>query len=138
MRIFLPAMLSVLIVHVAAAQQTRPSDAKAPRIGIERFDQMRHDRDTVVLDVRTAAEFNRGHVPGAMNLDISDPQFRKKAAELDRSEVYLVHCARGVRSDRAVRILSTLGFERLFDYHGGFDEWSRAGKPVEKSSPPAK
>jgi len=85
-----------------------------------------------VLDVRTKQEYEQGHVPGSANIDINDPQFRKKVGELDHSRTYLVHCASGVRSDRAVRMMSAMGFSNLFDFHGGFRAWKQSGKPIEK------
>ena len=109
------------------AQTTKP----VKQVDIEQFDKLRQEKNHVVLDVRTAQEFNQGHVPGAVNIDISDPQFKKKVEALDKSKTYLVHCAKGVRSARAGKIMAPLGFD-LLDYHGGFDEWKKSGKPVEK------
>jgi len=113
---------------IVKAQATRPA---VKQINIEQFDKLRQENGNVVLDVRTAQEFNQGHVPGALNIDISDPQFKKKIEALDKSKTYLVHCARGVRSARATKIMAPLGFAEILDYHGGFDEWRKAGKPVE-------
>ena len=132
------ATIAVLLLAVmpnrAIFAQEAKADAKpaVKQIGIQQFDDMRLQKDTVVLDVRTAQEYKQGHVPGSVNIDINDPQFRKKVAELDKSKTYLVHCARGVRSARAAKIMSPMGFDHLFDYHGGFDEWKKSGKPVEK------
>ena len=128
--------IAVIVILVLAmlpgglmAQATRPA---IKQIDIEQFDKMRTQKNTVVLDVRTSQEYQQGHVPGSVNIDIGDPQFRRKVAALDQSKTYLVHCARGVRSARATRIMAPMGFANLFDYHGGFDEWKKSGKPVEK------
>jgi rhodanese-related sulfurtransferase len=133
---------AAIAILLLATMQNRPVLAQEPKtdkpvkqIDIEQFDQMRSQKDTVVLDVRTAQEYKQGHVPGSVNLDISDSRFRQKVAELDKSKNYLVHCARGVRSARATKIMSPMGFTHLFDYHGGFDEWKKSGKPVEKPAP---
>ena len=93
----------VLLPAIILPCPSLKADEKAPakRIDVEQFDKMRHDKDTVVLDVRTKQEYDQGHVPGSTNIDINDPQFRKKIGELDHSKTYLVHCASGVRSDRA-------------------------------------
>jgi rhodanese-related sulfurtransferase len=52
---------------------------------------------------------------------------------LDKTNTYLVHCARGVRTARATKMMSPMGFDNLFDFHGGFDQWKQSGKPVEKA-----
>src|SRR5690348_11818119 len=95
-------LLTIASSHVLA-QEAKPA---AKQIEIDQFDKMRTDKNTVVLDVRTPQEFKQGHVPGATNIDISDPQFRKKIGELDKTKTYLVHCARGVRSARATKIMA--------------------------------
>jgi len=115
------------------AQTTKP----VKQVDIDQFDKLRQEKNHVVLDVRTAQEFNQGHVPGAVNIDISDPQFKKKVEALDKSKTYLVHCAKGVRSARAAKIMAPLGFD-LLDYHGGFDEWKKSDKPVDKGAGDAK
>jgi rhodanese-related sulfurtransferase len=136
-RIIIAAIAMLLLTlgtdRVVVAQETK-TDVKpvVKQIDIEQFDKMRTQKDTVVLDVRTSQEYKQGHVPGSINVDISDPQFRKKVEELDKSKSYLVHCARGVRSARATKIMAPMGFTNLFDYHGGFDEWKKSGKPVDK------
>ena len=88
------------------------------------------DKTNVILDVRTPAEFAAGHIPGAINLDVTASDFQAKAALLDRSKVYLVHCASGVRSARACDKLSHLDFPNLYNLPGGFHAWAKAGKTV--------
>jgi len=123
------ALLVSLLATFTYAQATRPA---VPKIDAEQFDKMRQQPNVVVLDVRTPHEFAAGHVPDAVNMDISDPKFRKNLESLDKSKTYLVHCARGVRSNRAVNLMASLGVAGLFDYHGGFDDWKKLGKPVAK------
>src|SRR5688572_17651731 len=98
---------------------------------------MRAEGDVVILDVRTPREYAEGHIPGAVNVDVSDAKgFEEKAKSLDKGKKYIVHCAKGVRSDRAVRRMSgQFGFENLYDFSGGMEAWKKAGKPVETKSP---
>ena len=93
---------------------------------------MADDKQHVILDVRTPEEFQAGHIPGAVNLDVTASDFESKAAALDRSKIYLVHCASGVRSARACDKLKQLDFPNLFNLPAGFRAWAKAGKPVEK------
>jgi phage shock protein E len=123
------AILTLIGAGVTRAQTSKPA---VPKIDAEQFDALRQKPNTVVLDVRTPKEFAEGHVPGAVNMDISDPTFHKKLDALEKSKTYLVHCARGIRSNRAVNMMSSLGLAGLYDYHGGFDDWKKQGKPVEK------
>ncbi len=77
----------------------------------------------VVLDVRTPAEFEAGHLPGAINIDISSDSFANQASALDPDKTYLVHCAvnpSNGRADRAIQTLQGLGFADLQNLVGGY------------------
>ena len=117
-------------------QSSKPAKA-APRSGVVRkvdvdeFEKLWQDKN-VVLDVRSKQEFDAGHIPGALNLDVNSPEFGQKVSALDKQKVYLVHCAAGVRSARACEKMSGLGFEHLVDLAPGFRAWEKAGKKVEK------
>ncbi len=104
------------------------------------------------LDVRTVAEFEAGHVPGALNVPVmvSGPggmvpnaDFgRVAAAVLAKDAAIVVGCKTGARSQRACAELSRLGFSGLVELRTGWDGcrdafgqlepgWSRRGLPVE-------
>jgi len=108
------------------------ASAAYKNLSVDEFALMVADKQNVILDVRTPAEFSAGHIPKAMNLDYNAPDFQAKAAALDRSKTYLVHCATGGRSVRACEKLSHLDFPNLYNLPGGFKAWAKAGKPVEK------
>jgi ArsR family transcriptional regulator len=83
-----------------------------------------------VLDVRPEDEFASGHLPGALNVPLS--QLKRQLAKLDRNTEIVAYC-RGpycVLSFEAVAQLRKLGFKarRLQD---GLPEWKAAGLPVE-------
>jgi phage shock protein E len=129
-------LLGVLAVLLAprafAAQSSEPEGARPPTITLAEFERLRTQSNCVVLDVRTKREFTAGHVPGALNVDWNAGDFTEKIGALDKQKTYLVHCASGFRSARAVGKMRRLGFKDLYDFAGGWNEWSRAGKPVER------
>lgn len=83
---------------------------------------------TMVVDVRTPAEFAQGHVAGARNIDINDSAFRDQLARLDRQAPYVVYCRTGNRSAAAVATMQDLGFVDVADA-GGLDALAAAGAP---------
>ena len=109
-----------------------PTDAAYKNLSVDEFARMAADKRNVILDVRTATEFKAGHLAGAVNLDFNAPDFEAKAALLDKSRTYLVHCASGGRSVKACEKLGRLDFPKLYNLPGGFKAWAQAGKPVEK------
>jgi ArsR family transcriptional regulator len=83
-----------------------------------------------VLDVRPADEFAAGHLPGAINIPLSELESR--IAELDRAEEIVAYCrgAYCVLAFEAVATLRARGFtaHRLQD---GLPEWKASGLPIE-------
>jgi len=131
--IFLVLLPILAVGSLRAADSKSAASKNFKNISVEEFDKLRADKNNVVLDVRTKKEFDAGHIPGAVNLDWNGPDFAKKAAELDKSKTYLVHCAAGVRSAKACDLMSgQLQFPRCVNLESGFKGWEKAGKPIEK------
>lgn len=84
---------------------------------------------SVVLDVRTPAEYASGHLSDAVLMDVQQPDFEAKIADLDPSQTVYVYCRSGNRSERAAGILRAKGFTNVSNI-GGFDDLARAGAAV--------
>jgi len=132
-------LLSILIAVAllgadVAKKEEKPATRPVARkdVGVDEFEKMWKEKKGVVLDVRSAKEFQQGHIPGAVNIDVSATDFEKKIAELDKSQTYLIHCASGVRSVRACDRMSRMDFKQLVNLQGGMKAWEKAGKQVEK------
>lgn len=85
-----------------------------------------------VIDVRTPAEFNSGHIEHAKNININDAQFEAQIAALDKSKPVLVYCAVGGRSARAANFIKSQGFPAVYDLDGGIGAWNKEGLPIVK------
>src|SRR5687767_190803 len=89
-----------------------------------------------VLDVRSASEFERGHVPGSVHIHVHDLTARR--AELPTSKVtrILLVGEPGKRTEAAAAWLALVGHADLAVLDGGFAAWSG---PVETGpAPPPK
>src|SRR5690348_1904457 len=111
-RIFLLPVCLLLAVTVWSADD---KGSAVRRIGIEEYDKLRRDTNNVLLDVRSKAEFEKGHIPGATNIDINSLRFDEMVAKLDTNRTYLVNCAVGMRSARACKKMDGMGFKALYD-----------------------
>jgi rhodanese-related sulfurtransferase len=80
----------------------------------------------MVIDVRSAKEFESGHILQAYNMPLDRIEMLVAAAVKDRNKVLLLHCSSGVRSRMAQKRLEELGYKNVFNL-GSFD---RAGKIV--------
>jgi len=135
--IVLPRLLSLLLVALAGGALLSAADGEKSKgyknVGVEEFDKLRADKNSVVLDVRTKKEFDAGHIPGAVHIDWNGADFAKEVSALDPSKTYLVHCASGRRSASACGLMSAkLQFPNCVNLEGGFKGWEKAKKPVEK------
>ena len=72
-----------------------------------------------LVDVRSAAEYRRGHIPGALNVPLEE--LRRRHGEL-RGQELVVHCQVGQRGHTATRMLSQLG-HRVRNLDGGYRTW---------------
>lgn len=88
--------------------------------------------DYVLLDVRTPKEMQGGFVEGAKNLDYNSMGFESTLDTMDRERKYLVYCAVGKRSSKAVNMMKSKGFKNVSSMDGGLNAWVAAGLPVQK------
>jgi rhodanese-related sulfurtransferase len=84
----------------------------------------------IIIDVRTADEFNSGHIAGAINIDFESAQFTTDVSLLDMTKQYLVYCETGVRGAAATQIIIGLGFKNVQNIAGGITAWMQDGYPV--------
>jgi rhodanese-related sulfurtransferase len=79
--------------------------------------------DTVIIDVRTPAEFLSGTIAGAININLFDPLFMDNINKLDREGNYMFLCQRGNRSGSAAGCLRQLGYKNVCNIIGGMLAW---------------
>lgn len=77
-----------------------------------------------LVDVRTFEEYDSGHLGGAVNYNIiSRDTFLLQIQSLDKTKPVYLYCKMGGRSNRAANLLKEQGFEQIFDYSGGYNDW---------------
>ena len=82
----------------------------------------------VILDVRTVAEYNDGHIEGAINIPVEE--LATRLSELDKNDEILVYCRTGNRSTTAVEIMKDAGFTKIYHMYEGISVWTQQGYPV--------
>jgi len=118
----------------AIVEAPAPAAASVPASGSEldagAFAAALQAPHTVILDVRTPAEFAAGHLPGAVNIDVESPDFGVELAELDPDVPYAVYCRSGNRSGVALDLMAAAGFTHNYHLGGGIGAWAQAGGPI--------
>ena len=77
----------------------------------------------VLLDVRRPDEFAAGHLPEAVNIDVTSPDFARRVAALDKTKPTYVYCRSGARSAKAADQLTKTGFTTVTNMLGGVLDW---------------
>ena len=84
-----------------------------------------------VLDVRTAAEFNAGHLQNALQANwLDQKEFTDRTQHLDKNLPVYVYCQVGARSASAQAALEAKGY-KVVNLEGGLSNWKMNGFPVE-------
>lgn len=110
--------------------RTSTSPAAGQHLAASDFSTAMKQPGTIVLDVRTPAEFGEGHLPEAQNIDIEAADFATKIAALDENATYAVYCRSGNRSGTALQEMSAAGFTHVYDLADGIVAWQNMGGPM--------
>lgn len=87
------------------------------------FSEALRQPGTVLLDVRRPDEFATGHLPGAVNIDVTSPDFARRVAALEKTRPTYVYCRSGARSAKAAEQLTKAGFGQVHNMLGGVLDW---------------
>lgn len=81
------------------------------------------DQQIAVVDVRTPEEFSEGALPEAENVSVTSLSFFSEIQRYPKEEPIFIYCKMGGRSARAVLIMKSLGFEKIYELEGGYNAW---------------
>lgn len=104
-----------------------------PLAGLSQTRALIEEGRHIVFDARPAADYDAGHIPGALPLPYEefDLQFEPYAGILTPQQAILSYCS-GVECDDALLLLVQLrglGFTNVVLFAGGWEEWSREEAP---------
>lgn len=88
------------------------------------------NNDAVVLDLRTAETFGRGHIVNARNVASDEVATKISGFAPDTSKPVVAVCDSGISSSKTVTALRKMGYESVYGLKGGMNGWIQAGLPV--------
>ncbi len=88
------------------------------------------NKDAVVIDIRSADAFARGHIVNAKNIPNDELDGKIEQLEQYKATPIVAVCDAGVTTTQAVNKLRKSGFESVFGLKGGMSGWGQAGLPV--------
>lgn len=89
-------------------------------------------RDAVVVDVRPASDYAKGHILNAISLPMSGFKDQIATLEKHKPKPILISCRSGAQSQAACSQLRKAGFEEVFNLKGGVLAWQSANLPLSR------
>ena len=84
----------------------------------------------IIVDVREAGEFKKGHIADAIHIPLGSIESQIKKIDLYKQDDVIVVCQTGTRSASACSNLMKLGFEKTFLMTGGMQSWEENKLPI--------
>lgn len=88
--------------------------------------------DAVIVDVRAASDFKKGHILNAKHIPHNGLDARAKEISKDKDATIICYCAMGNTSAMACTKLKTLGYSNAVSLKGGITAWQSAGLPITR------
>ena len=129
-------LLSILIATLFLVGCAVPAEQEISyrQITMDEAVAMMEEEGYIILDVRTAAEFDEKHIPGAINIP-NEAIGTDAIPELpDKDQLILVYCRSGNRSKQASEKLVKLGYTNVVEF-GGIIDWPGETKTNKGGSP---
>lgn len=118
------ALIAAAFLLIVASASCSPEPRKTYRsLTSQEFTDAVDAENVQIVDVRTAAEYARGHIPGAINVDVKESEFGKRCTNrVSKGRCVAVYCRSGKRSKIAAGILSDMGYD-VIELDKGIGEW---------------
>lgn len=97
-------------------------------ISLPEFKSLYENNGIQVVDLRGAAEYNRGHIKKADNVFVGT--ILNNLDKVSRNKNVVIHCQGGDRSSLAYSLLAKNGYGNVLNFSGGMNEWVNNGNPV--------
>lgn len=107
---------------------TNPKELKS--VNFEQMKKLVGNKDFIIIDARREDDFNKAHIPGAINLfALAEPNEKfEKIMSIPMGKKYVIYCDGGncdLSHQLANELLNSFGFTNVFVYEGGWEEWSK-------------
>jgi len=123
-----PSITTVGESAASCAAHREPQPAVADISAAELAAELAAGKKIFLLDVRNKEEYEHCHLPDSRLIPL--PQLGQRVGELDPQADIVVYCKGGIRSRKAIEILSAGGFTRVRNLQGGILSWARDVDPA--------
>ena len=132
-RKWLPAILIFIAVFVFSSQGLKGGpEISAP----ETAALMKGEPRPVLIDVRDRADYDQGHLPGALSVPSAEFKDRLESLKLPKFDPVVIYGADDARAREATKHLYESGYQGALTLKGGIAAWRAAGQAVAKPQAP--
>jgi len=124
------AWLTVAILLVVIQFRLMASGPKA--VSSQILTHLVNRESGVVIDIRPQADFNKGHIHGAINIPLSKVKDSTKELEKYKNTPIIMVCANGISVAGACSALQKAGMQQVYKLTGGMTSWVGDNLPVVK------
>ena len=122
------AALAVAVLVYEFSRARNAGQAVGPLDAVRLLNQ-----GALLLDVRSKAEFDSGHVIDARHVPQDEIASSAETLKKYRDKVVVVCCESGMRSSASARVLKAQGFTKVVNLGGGLAAWRTENLPLVKS-----
>jgi rhodanese-related sulfurtransferase len=128
-----PFLAGGTLALVVAAMAYEVSRARSGGEAVGPMDAVRlMNQGALLLDVRSQAEFDSGHIRDARHLPQEQVAGAAETLKKYKEKVIVACCESGMRSGAAARVLRTQGFTKVVNLRGGLQAWRAENLPLVK------
>jgi rhodanese-related sulfurtransferase len=133
---FFVSLFAMALFVVACAQNNSSAQDIPKTVSANQFKAAIEKPGVQVLDVRTAGEYQAGHIQNALQANWNDAkEFQDRTQHLDKTKTVYVYCQAGGRSAAAQSYLIEKGYN-VVNLEGGMSNWKMNQLPVEGNANP--
>jgi rhodanese-related sulfurtransferase len=130
-----PFLAGGTLALVLAALAYEASRARSGGESVGPMDAVRlMNQGALLLDVRSQAEFDAGHIREARHVPQDQLASSGEALKKYKEKVVVACCESGLRSGAAARVLRTQGFTKVANLRGGLQAWRAENLPLVKGA----
>ncbi len=127
------SLFAFVLLFAPQGKAQKQNPAGFVTVEVEDFEEQIHSPNVILVDVRTAKEFEEDHIEGAVNIEWgSNFNYYLSRAKLPKGAKLAVYCRSGRRSKEAAKVLVKKGFT-VVELNTGINGWKQAAKPVVHS-----
>ena len=109
------------------------SKSAAKGLSITDAVQLINKEKAAVIDIRDAAEFQKGHIKAAKNIPVASIEVNQKQLPSNKKTPLILVCNNGSQSVKAVSAFSQRGYEAVYTLAKGMSAWKEAELPIHKT-----